>query len=201
MDWIVEEFHPTLRSSIVLFEGEHIMTVYKNRYRVESARYPGWDYSTPGWYFVTTVTHWRRPVFGRVIQGRMHLSECGKIAEHCLLDIPNHYPTVTIDRHVVMPDHVHVIFGINGVCGDERGAGKRRSVTSCPSHTCAPVSLSEVVRAFKSFSARKINVLRKCPGCALWQTRFWDIIIEDVHTLEIFRRYIQNNPAQYPNRR
>jgi hypothetical protein len=36
-------------------------TKYKNKYRIESARLPGWDYRTPGWYFVTICTQDRIP--------------------------------------------------------------------------------------------------------------------------------------------
>ena len=42
----------------------------------------------------------------------MNLSEAGEIAHRCLLEIPIHFPHVTIDAAVVMPDHVHAILVI-----------------------------------------------------------------------------------------
>ena len=57
------------------------MTLYKNRYRIESARLQGWDYSSPGYYFITITTKNREHLFGKILYGKMVLSEIGKIAK------------------------------------------------------------------------------------------------------------------------
>jgi putative transposase len=41
--------------------------LFKNKYRIPSARMKGWDYSTPGWYFITICTRDKRCLFGEVI--------------------------------------------------------------------------------------------------------------------------------------
>ena len=58
-----------------------ITMLYKNKYRIESARLMKWDYSTTGFYYVTIGTGGRRHFFGTVADDKMVLSESGKIAE------------------------------------------------------------------------------------------------------------------------
>jgi len=72
---------------------------------------------------------------------------------------------------VVMPNHVHVLF---------------ETLT---------VSMSEIVRAWKSCIAHKINRLLNRRG-ALWQEDYWDTYIRDAaHELKA-RRYIEANPVK-----
>ena len=54
--------------------------LFKNKYRIPSARLPGWDYTNPGGYFVTICTKDREQYFGSVKNGIMHLNAAGKIA-------------------------------------------------------------------------------------------------------------------------
>jgi putative transposase len=54
--------------------------LYHNKYRIESTRCPKWDYSSPGYYFITIMTHDRGHLFGEIAAGEMHLNEFGKIA-------------------------------------------------------------------------------------------------------------------------
>ena len=55
------------------------MTLYKGKYRIESARLNGWDYSSPGYYFLTVCTHNRECLFGHIADKKMHLNEFGTI--------------------------------------------------------------------------------------------------------------------------
>ena len=43
------------------------MTLYKNKYRVESTRLAGWDYSSPGYYFVTICTKYKECLYASKI--------------------------------------------------------------------------------------------------------------------------------------
>ncbi len=87
--------------------------LFKNKFRVDSTRLRGWDYSSCGYYFVTVCVKHREGMFGRVKNGRMMLSEIGMIAEKCWIEIPCHFPFIELDEHVIMPDHVHGIIIIN----------------------------------------------------------------------------------------
>ena len=43
------------------------MTLYKNRYRIDSTRLPHWDYSKDGWYFVTICARDMALFFGKIV--------------------------------------------------------------------------------------------------------------------------------------
>lgn len=74
-----------------------------------SIRLKGYDYTREGAYYVTICTWDRRHLFGRVVDGVMHLSPIGQWAEQCWLAIPEHMPYVDIADFVIMPDHMHGI--------------------------------------------------------------------------------------------
>lgn len=47
--------------------------------------------------------------FGKIINGKIELSQIGEIAIKCWLKIPVHFPNVRLDEFVIMTDHVHGI--------------------------------------------------------------------------------------------
>jgi REP element-mobilizing transposase RayT len=163
---------------------------YRNRYRVESARRKGFDYSRPGSYFVTICTKNKQHLFGEIIPGdqtdqneksqKMILNEYGKIVHDCWYDLPNHYPYIRLDAFTVMPDHVHGIIIIDNPLDDNKYHG-----------------LSEFVRAFKSFSSRRISELRKGNNTGIWQSRYYDHIIIGHDDLSNIRNYIIKNPDNW----
>lgn len=57
-------------------------------------------------------------------------------------------------------------------------------------------ALPEIVRAFKSFSARRINELRDTPGLPIWQRNYYDHIIRHERELNAIRQYILDNPLK-----
>ena len=57
--------------------------------------------------------------------------------------------------------------------------------------------LPEIVRAFKSFSARRINAMRRSPGRPVWQRNYYERIIRDEVELQRIREYIRYNPSQW----
>ena len=85
------------------------------KHQRRSIRLRGYDYSQPGAYFITMCTQKRECMFGDVVDGHMELNEYGKIATQRWLEIPMHYPNVSLDECIIMPDHVHAIIIINDV--------------------------------------------------------------------------------------
>jgi putative transposase len=59
----------------------------RNWYRVESARLKEYDYSQNGIYFITICTKNKIPHFGKIITGKMVLSEIGTIAVKFWMEI------------------------------------------------------------------------------------------------------------------
>lgn len=151
-------------------------------------RYPrlkGFDYAR-GTFFVTICTHDKRRLFGEICAGSMKLSPYGEIATECWGDIPAHYRGVRNDVFLIMPNHVH---GIVTLGDDGRRSGYKPDPTE-------PV-LSEVVRAFKSFSARRINEIRKSQWTSVWQRSYYEHVIRSEEEYRQIGEYILNNPSKW----
>src|SRR6187397_862027 len=82
---------------------------FKNRYRIPSARLSNWDYSSNATYFITICTINRQHHLGRIINTEIQLSETGKYANECWMNIPKHFPYFYLDAFVIMPNHIHGI--------------------------------------------------------------------------------------------
>ena len=86
---------------------------YRKRRHRNSLRYPGRDYTHPGKYFVTICTANKTEWFGTIINAEMRLSEIGSIAFKLWCEIPQHFPYITLDEYVIMPNHIHGIIIID----------------------------------------------------------------------------------------
>jgi putative transposase len=95
-----------------------------------SIRLPDHDYSQPGAYFITMVTHQRANLFGNIVNGEMQYSPMGRIAEEHWRFIPEHFPDVELGAYVVMPNHIHgiIIIRENGMAANSSpSAGARHA--------------------------------------------------------------------------
>ncbi len=118
-----------------------------------STRLDDYDYSQPGAYFVTICTHNRMMMFGDVADGEMGLNSLGEVVAETWQALPDRYAGIGLDAFVVMPNHVHAILFL----GENQREGLKPSPTN--SH-----GITEIVRGFKTFSARKINQIRESVG-------------------------------------
>jgi len=84
---------------------------FHDKYRIPSARLQNWDYGWNAMYFVTICTQGREYYFGEIVDGKMILSEIGKIAEQEWIKTPEIRPDMNLelDAFVVMPNHFHAI--------------------------------------------------------------------------------------------
>jgi putative transposase len=175
--------------------------LYRDRYRIESARLKGWEYASDGWYFVTVCARNRECYFGEVVDGRMRLFEIGDVARRYWEEIPHHSGSAHLDAFVVMPNHVHGIIIIESV-----GTGPCRDVACNVSTAGATIttrsdmspksgSLSAILRSYKSAVTRWCRT-NGHPAFA-WQPRFYDRIIRNRVVLDGIRKYILDNPPQW----
>ena len=156
-----------------------------------SVRMGGYDYSSCGAYFVTVCTDRRMNIFGSIKDGKMVLNEAGKIAEENWLEIPQHFPLVSLYEHVVMPNHFHGVLFIE----DCRGTACRAHVRSFGKPDSS--SLSTVVRSYKSSVTKRINELCQMLDVPVWQRGFYEHIIRNDNEMYEIQMYIQNNPMQW----
>ncbi len=174
----------------------------------KTIRLKEFDYSQPGAYFVTVVTHGRLCLFGEIQDCEMHLNQFGQIVRRAWLDLPKHYKQVESGAFCIMPNHVHGIIILND---DNVGAGLHVGQNNCvnmhfnsrgdhtspsrPAPTKTP--LSEIIRALKSFSARRINARRKMVGKPVWQRNYYEHVIRNEDDFRRIQHYIESNPANW----
>ncbi len=161
--------------------------------RRRSLRLKDYDYAQPGAYFVTTVTRDRLSLFGEIVADSMRLNAFGDIVRACWDDLPSHYAHIELDAFVVMPNHVHGIIILENPAGE----GLKPSPAGTIATTTKRHGLPEIVRAFKTFSARRINELRGTPNVPVWQRSFHERVIRSDHELNRIRQYLIDNPEQW----
>ena len=132
------------------------MTLYKNKYCIESARCSKWDYTSNRYYFVTICTHNRQCFFGQVINGNMQLSQIGTIVAEEWQKTGQIRPNVQLDEWVVMPDHMHGILVINNSVETCRLVETFRWNVSTDIPRLKSNSLGSIIGQFKSVCTKQI---------------------------------------------
>lgn len=150
---------------------------YRDRKHLRLKHY---DYSQNGTYFVTICTRERKRILSRIetsvgpdalIGPQVHLTEIGKTVDQYIQKTNRVYDTVSIERYVIMPNHIHLLIGLqNGPMG-----------ASGP-------TLPQIIKAIKGMVTRSI-------GHTIWQDNYYEHIIRDENDLLIHWQYIDHNPA------
>ncbi len=194
--------------------------LFKNKYRVKSTRLERWDYSNPGFYFVTICTKDRINMFDEVVNEKVVLNKYGYIVKHYWRDLPNHYKNCNLDSFIVMPNHFHGIIRIKNFNSNkhvEMGLQPNLAIRIAPVETIHESSLreslntnhiierrkmllSKIVGRFKMQSSKKINLVNRAIHFH-WQLGFYDHIIRIEFDLWKSRKYIQDNPSNWKNDR
>ncbi|MBN1536707.1 MAG: hypothetical protein JW908_08250 [Anaerolineales bacterium] len=184
---------------------------YNPNHQRKSIRLKGYDYTQTGACFVTMVTWQRECLFGIVDANQMRLNEFGKIVTATWEWLPAQYPYVEFGAWCVMPNHVHGIIIINGRDAfPGRDASRRistvdsrRAPTTIDSrHDQMDIKikpLGQLIGAFKTVSAKQINILRDSIGVPVWQRNFYEHIIQNEKEMQRIHTYIQNNPRNWKN--
>ena len=154
---------------------------------------------------------------------QMVVNENGEIVKNTWFDLVNHVDDIVLHEFVVMPNHVHGIIEIdrhrNGTVVDRAGlepaptrengferAGLEPAPTrgnefvgagSKPASTEKRQPLSEIVRQFKTFSAKRINQLRNSSGAKVWQRNYYEHVIRSEESYLKIAEYVRHNAATW----
>ena len=130
------------------------------------------DYSAPGAYFITVCTQNRKNILSYIsglsvgegsplpikrdpgtfaVLPAPRLSRYGKIIDDLIKTVSEKYKNVSVDRYVIMPNHIHLLLSIV----DSGGRGD-------PSPTAA--SVKDVIGWLKYTATKEINSVRQTPG-------------------------------------
>ena len=140
----------------------------------KSPRIPGYDYTTPNYYFITICTDKKKNIFWKDDE----LNEKGIIARDHICRISSIYPQIVVDHYVIMPNHVHMILVLN----DAEDKTKQCSV-------------DRIVGQYKMSVTKQIHHNDK--NCKIWQRSFHDHIIRNQKSYEQIWQYITDNPRKW----
>jgi putative transposase len=185
-------------------------------YNRKNIRLHYWDYSSNGIYYITICCNNRELFFGSIDKHKVIFSEIGKIALQYWMEIPLHFPHVKLDEFVIMPNHVHGIIVLDyplvgprhGVAlhvdhDDQVGTCHGMSLPRVPklnpniNKFSKPVknSVSVIINQYKSSVKRWCNKNGYNQFC--WQSRFYDMIVNNENSLDDIRTYIISNPKNW----
>ncbi len=156
-----------------------------------SIRLKNYDYSAKGAYFITVCTWNKKCLFGEITSGTMRLSQAGETAAKCWEEIPVHFPQVTPDTFVIMPNHLHGILIIKDVhVGAKNFSPKKGHRPRGTSKT-----IGSVIRGFKTgvtkWARNNTNIEN------IWQRNYYEHVIRNEYELDKIREYIVTNPARW----
>lgn len=155
--------------------------------RRNSLRYCGYDYSSPGGYFVTIRLQEAWHLLGAVDQGVVRLTPAGKMVQATLENLPRFIPSIAVDTFIVMPDHVHalVFLGVDPAAESPplgNVVGRFKSITG-----------TRYIEGIESLGWPRFNT-------RLWQRDYYDHIIRSDRGVEKIREYIQGNPGRWQDK-
>jgi len=128
-------------------------------------------------------------MFGDIVCGEMHLSEYGKIAENDLLCIPQHYENARVDKHIIMPNHLHAIIALVGA-PLAAPAERQTALSGETGRASASPTIGNIVRGYKAGVSQSV-------GFAIWQRSYHDHIIRNEPEYQKIWQYIDENPAKW----
>lgn len=173
----------------------------------QSIRLKGYDYSKPGYYFITICTQNRVHRFGEISGGVMRLNDAGNIVEDCWNELAIRFPHVSLDSFVVMPNHIHGIITAGAPLAGARfiptaNADESNVPTEQRATARVAPTIGDIVGAYKSLCVKKLlqwinDTDPTIRFGTLWQRNYWEHIIRDEQSLYTIRQYIRNNPAKW----
>lgn len=193
--------------------GKVDVTNDQHKHYRRSIRLKGYDYTSPGAYFVTSCSQNRRNIFGEIRNDVMIANPAGQMLELIWHEIPWKFPTVNLDAFVVMPNHVHFIILLTEEMIEEnrlRGRDlsdrpkweeKPQALIPRPKRVRQP-SLSQVLQWYKSITTAKFRQGVKKAGWPsfsgrIWQRNYYEHIVRNERELNAIREYIVHNPLKW----
>ena len=161
-------------------------------------RLEGYDYASPGAYFVTLCVQGRLCVLGAVEDGAMQLNPYGEIVHQQWEWLHRQYAYLTLDACAVMPNHFHAVLSVGTGRDLSLGPDRDAYVGDGRDRPLQPVKIkpvSELIGAFKTTSSKLIHLAGE--SSFQWQRSYYDHIIRTPAARKRISRYIRNNPQQW----
>lgn len=191
------------------------MTKFQNKYRSESLRLQGYNYSSEGVYFITICTQNRLHYFGTISDNKVILSEAGQIVAKEWLLTTKKRDRVVLGEWIVMPNHFHALIGLkpkDQTCKDASHASQyklfnqrdgfdpspqKKDIDQVYKNSFGPQrgNISSIIGGFKAACTRQIR--EAGTKDFNWQSGFYDHIVRNQKSLIKIEDYIKENPFRW----
>jgi len=167
------------------------MTLFNNKYRVETTRLKNWDYGSAAPYFITICTINGEHFFGELQNDKMSLNAIGLTVKNEWERTPQIRPdmNLTLNEFVIMPNHFHAI-----ICIGENRFNKNTKDVEGNKFSPQSKNLGAIIGGFKSSVSKKVRAIIPHFG---WQERYHDNVIRDDESYLRIQQYILNNPKNW----
>lgn len=148
-----------------------------------------YNYSNNGAYFITICVKDKLHLLGKLFVGdgvldvpKINLTKVGEIAEKYINSIHKTYNHISIDKYIIMPNHIHFIL----VVCNEDGTSRTPSPTARATNAAIPF----VVSTFKRFTNKEC-------GFSVFQRSYHDHIVRNEQEYQKIWQYVESNPLTW----
>lgn len=162
-------------------------------------RLKNFDYSDNGYYFITICSIEGKHLFSKItnenqVVGRglapaerqyygtvVKYTRYGLIAEQQLFALEKRFSYLTVDKYVIMPNHIHAILIL-----------KDKTAGASPRPT-----LTDIICAYKSLTVHECQKYNLPKGETVFQSSFYERVIRDEASYYQLWQYIDENPLKW----
>ena len=149
----------------------------------KSIRLKEYDYATNGAYFITVCTKGRASILSEICNvgeglcalPSVKLTDAGAIVEQSIAYMHTSMNGISVDRYVIMPNHIHLLISLFG--NPDAGG-----------HGGPP--LHKIIGQFKSYTTHRC-------GRPIWQRSYYDHIVRGEQDYREIWEYIETNPLRW----
>lgn len=132
-------------------------------------------------YFVTICVANKEPLLWNPVgancvrPNQLPLTDIGNCIENEIQKLNTVYETLTLDKYVIMPNHIHMILVLQNDTGGR---------------TQFAPTISRVIKQFKGSITKQI-------GRSIWQKSFYEHVIRNEKSYQDIWNYIDTNPFKW----
>ncbi|MGD1907067.1 MAG: hypothetical protein ACFB0C_13875 [Leptolyngbyaceae cyanobacterium] len=137
-------------------------------------------------YLIKLATHDSQSLFGEIREGYFHLNSLGQIAADEWTRSTQANPSIDAEQPIIQPGALQGIVRMR----IPQNGGDYVAATSGK-----PRLLSSFVAGYKAAVAKRINLLRNCPGQPVWQRSYYERLLTDEMSRQRTRQMLRQPAA------
>ena len=176
----------------------------------KSTRLQKYDYSAPGAYFITVCTQNRKQILSQIVKSSvcdsdrmmpnntvgegftlpktaLNMTPYGATVDKWIREISNKYSHISVDRYVIMPNHIHLLISVKRPNGRGDPSPTENVEVKSP-------GVIEAIAWLKYHTTKEIKEKFNTFDIPIWQRSFHDHVIRNEEDYYEVAKYIAENP-------